>query len=299
MESKNTNSNPEIYHFLRVQLHHLRKHFVATRAGMSVEAIHQMRVALKRIRTIHKLKKHIHFPSLLNDEQYVSLKSIFAVAGQMRDLQVQQNMLALYAEEHGVEVKEFAACIDDLEKHNAGQLKQAILAFDFKFFDILKQNPGMRAFIEENIDVEKECTEFLQLKINTINGLLLLIDRDEYVHDLRKEVKQLFFVLEFLQKYFPDSRYGAYDLKTLKETGEQLGNWNDCEVLIKRLHEFLGSEREISQQGREQCSQLIHHLENEKHKYLENIDMKLKTEIKACLLAQMSGLINTPTNDNK
>ncbi len=279
MENGNTNKSLAIYHFLEMQLQLFREHFFATHATMDVEAIHQMRVAIKRIRTIRKLKKYIHFPSLLNAEQYIRLKSIFAVSGQMRDLQIQQKLITIYTRELKVDFEGFAAYLDELESCNQEQLSAAIQTFDVNQFNKPDQSAELHIQLDNGLDLETQSTNFLQLKINKIYGLILLMDRDEFVHNLRKQVKQLFFILQFLKKHFPNSEFSKYKLKSLKDIGEHLGNWNDCEMLIKRLKTFLESKGEAYLEDHAQYSFLLNYLETEKQKILENVDVKLHGEM--------------------
>jgi len=279
MENRDPENNHAIYHYLETQLQVFKGHFLITQATMDEEAIHQMRVAIKRIRSIRKLKKHINFPSLLRDEQYVSIKALFAVSGQIRDLQVQRTLLKNYVSELKFEFGDFSSFLDLQESQLAVQLNQTIQTFYNNQFSEITQARGGIDLVEENTDIENESVEFLHRKIDKINKLILLIERDEFVHNLRKQVKQLFFILQFLKNHFPASVFSAYKLKALKDIGEHLGKWNDRDVILNRLHEFLEPRDDIYLEDNAEYQILIYCLEDEKKQMLKDIDLALYLEM--------------------
>ncbi len=279
MENGNTDSNQAIYHFLETQLQLFRGYFLVVRASMDEEAIHQMRVAIKRIRTIRKLKKHIHFPSLLNESQYNSIKTIFAISGQVRDLQIQRNLLKGYINELEFTFDDFATYLEELENQLLGKFRQTIQTINFNQFNEVARVDEPLGESEDRIDLEKESVDFLCKKIDKIDKLILLINNDEFVHTLRKQVKQLFFILQFLKKHFPGNEFGQFKLKALKNIGEHIGNWNDRDVFLSRVNEFLGSKDDKSPVGNVEYQVLLSRLEDEKVKILKVIGPELNIEL--------------------
>lgn len=277
MENESTNKSLAIYHFLEAQLHLFMEHFKTTSASLDAEAIHQMRVAIKRIRTIRKLKKHIHFPSVLSDEQYVKLKAFFAVSGQMRDIQIQKKLLKVYAEEitkknGGIVLEDFAIYLDLLESDNAAKLNTSIQNFNLNQFCKPVHTDELKPQLDHDIDLETESIDFLHSKINKINGLILLLDKDEFVHDLRKQVKQAIFILQFLEEHFNKKKFRKYKLKAMKNFGEQLGIWNDLDMLIKHLDEFLQTKGKAFLNDHREYQLLRHQLDVNKQKMLGVVD---------------------------
>lgn len=279
MKNGNTNSNQAIYHFLGKQLQLFRGYFLVAQASMEEEAIHQMRVAIKRIRTIRKLKKHIHFPSLLNDEQYAAIKTIFAVSGQLRDLQIQRNLLKGYINELNFTFGDFAAYLEELENQLLEKYRQTIQTLDFNQFNEVARAVEPMGGQEDRIDLEKESIDFLCKKTEKINNLILLMDKDEFVHALRKQVKQLFFILQFLKKQFPENELTQYKLRALKNTGEHIGNWNDRDVFLNRVNEFLDFKDDKYLAGNSEYQILFFRLEDEKAKILNGIGPELNIEL--------------------
>jgi len=279
MESTNINKNLAVYRFLETQFQVFKGYFIVTRAIQDEEAIHQMRVAIKRIRSIQKLKKHLNFPSLLNDEQYNDIKALFAISGQMRDLQVQQKLLRKFTKELEFEFVELKEYLIELEVTLGEQFHQSLLSFNLKQFEGVGNGSELPDFAEDNIDLEKESFVFLHKKLDKIHHLIQSMDQSEFVHDLRKQVKHLFFILHFFSSYFPERKIGAYDTIALKGVGEKLGNWNDREVFMRRVEEFVGSSEEKYLESHPEYSQLMEYLKEKKQEYLQGIDVDLSQEL--------------------
>jgi CHAD domain-containing protein len=133
--------------------------------------------------------------------------------------------------------------------------------------------------ISDKSDLEKESLDFLKKKIAIINKLIFTLNEDEYVHDLRKQVKQLFFILQFLKTHFPESVVSGYSLKTLKNVGEKIGDWNDRDVFNVMLSGFIGGKDEDFLLKNPEYRILQYILQEEKAKLLEGIDVALYLEL--------------------
>jgi CHAD domain-containing protein len=279
MEETQNGHNLAIYTFLETQLQLFKGHFLITQASMDEEAIHQMRVAIKRIRTIQKLKKHIHFPTIIDSEQYKTIKSIFAHSGNLRDLQIQQNLLSSYSKTLKFGFPELSNHLNTREKELTEKLNQTISETDFsKFLEIPEPEESMEE-ISDKSNLETESLDFLHKKINNIHKLIFTLDKDVYVHDLRKQVKQLFFILQFLKNQFPESVVNNYDLKTLKVVGEKIGDWNDRDVFKVMLEHFIEEQDENFLMKHAEYRILQYVLDEEKRKYLDEIDVDIYLEL--------------------
>jgi len=289
MRCETQNKNLAVYQFLETQLEVFKGYFIVTRAIQDEEAIHQMRVAIKRIRSIRKLKKHINFPSLLSVDQYSEIKALFALSGQMRDLHVQQKLLKKISKELEIEFTDFTNYLIELETQLSQQLQQSLQSFNLEQLDELGDGSVLPDLPKDNIDLEKESFSFLSNKLEKINHLIQTIYQDEFVHDLRKQVKQLFFILNFFSTYFPEREIGSYDTKELKGVGEKLGAWNDREVIKSSVEEFIVSREDNYLEAHPEYARLLEFIKEEKQKYLEGLDVVLKHELENIKLLVENG----------
>lgn len=279
MEDSQNGQNLAIYNFLETQLQLFKGHFLITQASMDEEAIHQMRVAIKRIRTIQKLKKHINFPTIIDEGQYKSIKTIFADSGKLRDLQIQQTLLNNFSKSLKFSFFELTTFLNNREKKLTEELNQTISQTDFsKFLDIPEPTESMEELSDKS-NLETESLDFLKKKIANIYKLIFTLDEDEHVHDLRKQVKQLFFILQFLKNHFPESVVSGHSLKTLKIVGEKIGDWNDRDVFNVMLTNFITDKNEDFLLQNPEYRILQYVLQDEKTRFLKGIDVELYLEL--------------------
>lgn len=262
-----------------MQLQLFKGHFLITQASMDEEAIHQMRVAIKRIRTIQKLKKHINFPTVIDDDQYRAIKKIFSVSGELRDIQVQLDMLKKYKKELRFSFAELFGYLKSKKQDLTDQLNKTISEIDFSQFDELTDPGTLEVDLDGKADLERQSKDFLKRKVNKLQRLILFLDQEDFVHDLRKQVKQLFFILQFLASNFPESPFADFQLKKLKTTGEKLGQWNDRDVFKCMLGKFVSKQEDDFLYDHAEYQILFYVLKDEKQRLLSGIDLDLYMEL--------------------
>lgn len=305
MENQSNDNNLAIYHFLETQLQLFKGHFLITQASMDGEAIHQMRVAIKRIRTIQKLKKHINFPTIIDDEQYDSIKTIFNVSGNLRDLQIQQSLLKNYAKLLNDPFTALANYLDDQDRLLTDKLNTTIRNTNFGSLPEIPEPEDSLENIKDNSDLRLESMDFLKKKTEKIFKLIYLLDKKvDFVHDLRKQIKQLFFILQFLRNHFQDNETSAFELKTIKDVGERIGDWNDRDVFDLMLKKFIGNQGRSFLKEHPEYRILQYVIEDEKRKFLKDIatDIYLELMILKIIIGDRKsnvGELETSTNSTR
>jgi CHAD domain-containing protein len=268
-----------INQFLEAQLALFREHFIITRQSNNEEAIHKMRLAIKRIRTIHKLKKHLHFQTILTEEFYLILKSVFAASGKLRDIQVHQGLLAKYADKLRFSFSGLAKFLVETEKSTIDSLNKVIGHMNFEQEDQLQNESVEKELQPENCDIEAEIIDYIKLKISFIQKLLFGHHDEENVHEIRKQVKQLYYILQFVKGYSQRSCLADYDLAAIDDLGNNLGSWHDRVVLKDRILEFAGAKGDDFMYENVEYQILLYVLEDEKQKILRKLTVNLYLEM--------------------
>ena len=273
------NHNPDYLDFLDHQVRIFRDHYKVTRATMDQEAIHQMRVVVKKINAIHKLKKHIHFPATLNSAFFDIIREIYSASGYLRDVQLQHTLLYNYRKTLRFDFWELQQYINAAEDQLEDQLKEVVVHIDPSAIEEAgtKSKPALEN--DMAVDLENDSLRFILKKIEKIKQLLLLIDNEEFVHDLRKQVKQLFFVLQFLSQYFPENIFAGHDLKSLRLIGEKLGKWNDLTMFARRVDDFLASQKEEFSNEFPEYYILLRFIKEDKRLLLNDLDVDIYLEL--------------------
>jgi len=271
--------NPDYLNFLDQQVRIFRDHYQATRTTMDQEAIHQMRVVVKKINAIHKLKKHIQFPVTLRDEFFDIIRDIYSASGKLRDVQLQHTLLYYYRKKLRFDFWELQQYINAVEDQLEDQLKEAVVHIDPSAIEEAGTTAAASREQDSEVDLENDSIQFILKKIEKISKLLLVIDNEEFVHDLRKQVKQLFFALQFLGQYFPANIFAGNDLQTMRLIGEKLGKWNDLTMFTQRIEEFLASHTADFTEEFPEYYLLLRFIREDKRMLLFDIDVDIYLEL--------------------
>jgi len=275
MTLRHNEKNKTFYEFLETQLQLFKGHLMVTKASKDEEAIHQMRVAIKRIRTIQKLKKKIDFPVRIPDTINEAIKVVFQTTGRLRDLQIQTGLLLHYQKEIKSPFKELENYLTQLGNELDELISKTTREIDLSAVEEL---PGLPES-DYQIDIEKESLTFLDKKMSKINHLIILISNEEQVHELRKQVKQLFFILQFLSEKMSDSLLFGYDLKALKRLSDALGFWNDRDFFRQMVLKFVSFQHADFLENNPEYLILLYLIEHEKRRFLHNLDIELYLEM--------------------
>lgn len=268
-----------INQFLETQIALFREHFLLTQQSNDEEAIHKMRLAIKRIRTIHKLKKHLHFQTILTEEFYLVLKSIFSASGKLRDIQVHQGLLAKYADKLKFPFSGLTDFFIQNEKNTIDSLNQSISGITFEPDAQLQTDSIEKELQPENCNIETEIIDYIKFKISFIQNLLFGNHDEVKIHEIRKQVKQLYYVLQFIKDYCEGSCLAGYDLGAIDDLGNNLGSWHDRVVLKDRITEFAAANGDDFMDENVEYQILLYVLADEKQKILKKLNVNLYLEM--------------------
>lgn len=219
-------------------------------SGFDVEAVHDMRVAVKRIRAVNLLLDQL-IPEKTNaaGEERI-IRGLFRLSGKIRDHQVQLQLLSEYTAESGTP---FVAYQQYLKKGEHKAIR--------KFVGYLAETDA-EAAIE---DMQKHDLDRISLSGNhAITGHIVRIanellagarsvshDRyhDEHLHEIRRKIKYCLFLLNVFDKDDPNLSKVGSSLKKLEKAGLMLGNWHDHVVAVEMLKKFFGQSDEKDTAG--------------------------------------------------
>ena len=226
-------------------LAHLMANQPAAAAG-DIEGVHQMRVAIRRLRAalvLFRPRLEPHAEARLTE----ALRSLGRIFGEARDWDVFCREMLLSAEEHGV-----ARSWLDLLREPAEAERAAAHA---RVADSL-QRPTMTATVLGLAAWGAPDNEAMRIQL--VHGAPKLVERlerrvvrrghniadrsDEELHALRKALKKLRYSVEFLSSVGRDKQAKAY-LHVIKKLLKHLGSLNDA-VVVVALAERLGGERQ-------------------------------------------------------
>lgn len=212
--------------------------------GREIEPVHQMRVALRRLRSLEKLFRRA-VPPPGAEPLFAALRSLGQSLGPARDWDVfLAGVGRSVAEAHPRDAR-----VRRLLAAAAGQRDEAYTALRQSLADVRfrRIGIGLAVFAQSLAQADPAADDTLRpfaasalgrrWKRLTAPGASLAGLADTAIHDLRLEAKRMRYAVEFFAPLF-DRKATARMLRRLSETQEQLGHLNDTTVaadLLTRL----------------------------------------------------------------
>jgi CHAD domain-containing protein len=216
---------------LRIGLRQAHDHY-------AIEGIHDLRVEIKRLRALFRLVSFLK-PEFDARAEAKPFKPLFGVAGQLRDIDIQQAIILESLERH--ELSEFANELKQLEF----ALRPALLIAIKKFqTGRHANNRGEVARALKTMSAE-ELHDGLARRMKQLEGQIapLLAKRsvsDIELHEIRKLSKASKYTLEVWQLLVKKDKTATHLSASLKAAYTYLGKWHDARVTNESLSRFLG-----------------------------------------------------------
>lgn len=206
------------------------KNLAVLRQKLNKEAIHDLRVAIKKLRAYLEL-----FLLIQNEteaipgeaKQYLyKTEALFNILGRQRDVEICLELTDAIKKEAGYTCPQFTIYLRALLKMAKAWSNQEIHRYNKKELTkiafLLKQEKPAEDAVELNQKIKALITKLLAE----------LVTHFRQPHQLRKILKQVYYWLNQLndnKKYLPDTLHNILD---------DLGSWQEHEVLSVRLKHF-------------------------------------------------------------
>jgi len=206
-----------------------------------VELVHEFRLSIKKLRAFYKLTEQI----ILNDTKdhnYIRhrVRQLYKVAGQLRDTQVQIQLLSTFQEQTGVGYPEF-------EKWLLKREKKRISRFAKNPQQVTPQAAALNTHHEignllalagdETIlnGAEKVLSGIYDEAQNLSSGKM----NDRNLHRIRTITKQMRYILNIMHHSYPDFLFSEISIDSLREIEAAAGQWHDNLVRIEFLNRYM------------------------------------------------------------
>lgn len=230
-----------IFEYYLHQRNNSEDYLAQCRVHAEPEAVHQLRLCIKKLRAFNKLAVKLGLTTHFSQLQIAfHLKKMFRLAGQIRDIQVQIQLLGKYQEDTATDFPEFYKWLLIREAKRIAKLSAK------------KSKGGNKLY--SNSDNDDLSNRFSRLSENTIQGCGLSLLDDLYsraidlsdgsisndnMHLIRKIVKQIKYLLNMMQSSYPDFMYDRILIIELKEIDVTAGDWHDKLLRVDLLNRFL------------------------------------------------------------
>lgn len=207
-----------------------------------IEAIHNLRLSIKRIRVVAKLADQLSNGSFNAKVSLAELNKFFKSSGRLRDIQVIKELLFNLGD------KNIEAVIEDFSQKEEKQRKKfekSLKSFDIKTLaDIEIRLSDHLHDIKPDI-VKAGAIILLSNYIHDIHEIFHSRVDEKKMHDIRTRLKDI----NYLNNIFDDSLriedYLNIQSYRLRELGEMAGKWHDHLNLEQKLGKFIHSNTDL------------------------------------------------------
>lgn len=200
------------------------------------EAVHVLRVATKKIRTVYRLCEAIN-PSGFRPKKVISeLRILFRSAGFLRELQVHQSVVDQYELLHVAFYQKMSKRLLAERRLAAPGYESARKSFPEASFD----NPTkqVRKLVESVPEEEWAAvtTAFTMARLAAVHAVMPIGYEPELIHKARIYLKEAMYLIGLLHAAGYREDFSADWLTAAKMAAEVAGEWHDREVFAHWLH---------------------------------------------------------------
>ena len=223
--------NPLLRHW-QTEIRVFQKNFSLLNEQMNVEAIHDLRVAIKKLRSYFKLYAAL-FKKKNTEELFTGTKKIFSVLGRHRNIEMSKQLLLSFAGKNKQVLDPLLVYLQLLQDQISDYGRQVLQQYETKDLNDLT-NELEQDFQDFNIEeILNKVKEIMTSSIENIKRDLKHFKNRS--HLIRKHLKDIFY----WSKIFDDEVvFTKSQIKTIDKILDLLGSIQDHEVLVTNLKYF-------------------------------------------------------------
>ncbi len=206
-----------------------------TAEQQGMEDIHQMRVNIKKIRTVLNVLEISSNHEYHKQEHLILFHNLFQAAGKMREAQLN---LSLIEKRKVAYMLPYTEYLLQIQKNASEELGKEIQLFNSSKFDVLNKDLLIKCKGIADQAIAKEALTFVSDKLQKVIKLKARTQNDILLHKIRKHLKQVSEILTLLNEI-----HCGKEVKHLKSVVKSLasttGKWHDIKVLIDSMNDFM------------------------------------------------------------
>ena len=222
----------------------IEENLLLCRDPLDIEAIHNLRLSVKRIRVVLGLTAMINPASFDGSSQVIEINALFKSSGRLRDTQVTRQLLV---EEHK---QGFEPLLTDLDRREAKQRNKFERALEVFKPETLGEIETCLANALEGVSAQRYLYAGLQLLSNMehdVHEIFHGSTKEKRLHDIRTKLKDINYLNNIFDGSLPIEDQMRIPVERLRELGEIAGSWHDSLNLEKKIEKFISKHPENSE----------------------------------------------------
>jgi CHAD domain-containing protein len=223
--------NPILWHW-QTELQIFHQNLLLLQNEMNTEAIHDLRVAIKKLRSYLKLYVVLHKKKDA-EKLFAKTRELFSVLGKHRNIEMSKELLLSFVGKNKTLLNSLLLYLQLLQEQTAPYCRQALQQYDKGHLDELTGQLQQ--------DLEKTGTEDVIAIVKSLIASSIenikhnLKHFKDKSHLIRKHLKDIFYWSKIFDH---DVFFTKSQLKTVDKILDHLGDLQDHQVLITNLKSF-------------------------------------------------------------
>jgi CHAD domain-containing protein len=213
-------------------------HNTAVRTA-EVEAIHNMRVQIKKLSSVYSFLDASKIAPVRRDKYYTDLRRYFKTAGKLREFQLHSTMIDSYRNRYGNYYTEYEAynncqatfVRDCFSGNRAGFPGMAQKSVRSAILMAVKKTDPVR--------LNQHAAGFIDRRLKKIESYYLIFNSETCLHKIRQTIKELRYFLEIYTECSAGSGSLSVNFEEIKKVEEMLGGWNDKRIFREDVERFV------------------------------------------------------------
>ncbi len=203
-----------------------------------VEAVHDMRVQIKRLNCVYTFLDESKINGIKRLEYYEKLKAYFKIAGNLRDIQLHRSLLQEYKDQNGDLYQDYDKYITALEGDARDYFHRNRDSFPIREQKTISSSILNSVKKISPSELYKLSVVFISDRIRKIESYYLHYETEEYLHKTRQTIKELRYFLELFIECSDNTGTPIIKFEEIKQVEEILGGWNDKQVFCEDLKRY-------------------------------------------------------------
>lgn len=201
-----------------------------------VEAIHDFRTSIKRIRVVARLTDHLCDGAFDEQQSLSELNALFRASGKLRDVQVTKYLLNNL---HDHDVDPISRIFDQRELKQRYKFEASLQAFPWQVFDRIEERLMETLDTCNASEVKSAAIALLEDYLHIISILFHGDEDEKRMHKIRTKLKDINYLNNIFDEQLPVMDYIYITLDRLRELGELAGLWHDHFNLESKLGKYI------------------------------------------------------------
>ncbi|MDD5508631.1 MAG: CHAD domain-containing protein [Bacteroidales bacterium] len=201
------------------------------------DAIHDIRVSIKKIRTLLLLLDYIYPGEWDIREHYRPFRKIFKRLGFIRDLQVQQKLAAYLRQKCSGNLQGYQEFLEDHEKATRFNVNTWIRIYSMPDWHTLEEDIRDCYFRTGKKMIIRKANDYIEQKINQAKKISHQKDRVT-IHLIRRLLKEARYMMDMIGSVFKDRTDYKLIQNKIRPIENYLGEWHDRMVALDYIFQY-------------------------------------------------------------